>query len=266
MSNRIKEEDIVVPALKIVRDNPGCSTEDIIKTLSEIMVLSPEDQEILAGRSDTKFSQIVRNLISHYDTNKFGKYTDRTKIGRNYQFTLNSNGLKFLDEFEFENIQELIEDEQNNDKILDEEEYSLADLQKANNRDPEPGTGSASKRYKTDPKIAKTVLVNCNYLCEYGILTNNVHKTFDAKRGNLYLEAHHLIPMKAQKDFLPKNLDRVENIVGLCPMCHAIVHHGTLAEKKKVLQVLYDDRIKKLNSCEQSIDIDFNELIIKYYL
>ena len=72
--------------------------------------------------------------------------------------------------------------------------------------------------------------------------------------------------MKAQKDFLPKNLDRVENIVGLCPMCHAMVHHGTLAEKKKVLQVLYDDRIKKLNSCEQSIDIDFNELIIKYYL
>lgn len=267
MSNRIKEEDIVLPALKYVRDNPKCGTEDIKNYLTKIMKLSPEDEEILAGRNDSKFSQIVRNLVSHLENNKFGKYTNSVKVGRNYQFELNADGEKFLNDLELDDLQDLIDDEKNNDKILEEKEYSnTADLEKANDRIPEPGSGAASKRYKTDNRIAKTALANCDYICEYGSLIGENHKTFDAKKGHLYLEAHHLIPMKAQKDFLPKNLDRVENIIGLCPLCHALVHHGTFKEKQKVLQVLYNDRIKKLKTCNQKIDIDFEELILKYYL
>lgn len=64
--SRIKEEDIVIPALKYVNDHPNCTTENIKYYLENLVSLSPDDEEILAGRNDTKFSQIVRNLISHY--------------------------------------------------------------------------------------------------------------------------------------------------------------------------------------------------------
>ena len=58
------------------------------------------------------------------------------------------------------------------------------------------------------------------------------HATFESIHGTQYLEAHHLIPMKAQKDFLSENinLDRLENIVALCPNCHKAVHYGTRSE------------------------------------
>lgn len=62
---RVKESEIVKPALKIIKDNPGISTSELIKELQKIIELYPGDKEILAGRNDTKFSQIVRNLISH---------------------------------------------------------------------------------------------------------------------------------------------------------------------------------------------------------
>lgn len=265
--SRIKEEDIVIPALKYVNDHPNCTTENIKYYLENLVSLSPDDEEILSGRNDTKFSQIVRNLISHYDNNKFGKYTNRTKVDRIYKFTINSAGVIFLSEINQEDIQDLMETDINNEKILVETEYNIpSDLDNANNRMPVPGSGSSSKRYKTDNRIAKTALVKCNYLCEYGTLIGQNHITFDAKNGNKYLEAHHLIPMKAQKDFLPNNLDRIENIVGLCPMCHAAVHHGTSEEKTKILKELYASRINALKECDQNIEIDFTELMLKYYL
>ena len=131
-----------------------------------------------------------------------------------------------------EDIQDLMETDINNEQILVENEYTIpSDLDNANNRTPVPGSGSSSSRYKTDNRIAKTALVKCNYLCEYGTLIGKNHITFDAKNGNKYLEAHHLIPMKAQKDFLPNNLDRIENIVGLCPMCHAEIGRASCRER-----------------------------------
>ena len=71
--------------------------------------------------------------------------------------------------------------------------------------------------------------------------------------------------MKAQKDFGDVNLDRVENIVGLCPMCHSIVHYGNFAEKEQVLRKIYDERRQLLNNCDQPINITFEDLINKYY-
>lgn len=266
MGSRIKEEEIIDPALKYVYENPNCTTEAIKAYLTDILKLSPEDEEILAGRNDSKFSQIVRNLISHYDNNKFGRYTTRTKVGTIYHFILNAEGVKYLNEIFKEEQFEVIEDNINCEKALNEKGYSPEKLETANNRMPEPGSNGISKRYKTDPSVAHTALQKCNYLCEYAKLIGKTHETFDAKKGNLYLEAHHLIPMKAQKDFLSKNLDRTENIVGLCPICHAAVHHGTVKEKRKILQALYEDRIEQLKNCSHHIDISLSELLLKYYI
>lgn len=67
---RIKEKDTYVPILKMLIEQPDgfLKTADIISALEDYFPLSPEDAEILAGRSDTRFSQIVRNVVSHRTT------------------------------------------------------------------------------------------------------------------------------------------------------------------------------------------------------
>ncbi len=43
-------------------------TADLIRALEMMLGPKGEDAEILAGRSDTRFSQIVRNIVSHRET------------------------------------------------------------------------------------------------------------------------------------------------------------------------------------------------------
>lgn len=64
---RIKEGDTYGPILKFVAQSPDgfVKTADLIKSLEGYFAPQGEDAEILAGRSDTRFSQIVRNVVSH---------------------------------------------------------------------------------------------------------------------------------------------------------------------------------------------------------
>jgi hypothetical protein len=66
---RISERELVVPTLRLLDDgNRGwMATSDIIAHLTERFAPSGQDAEILEGRSDTYFSQKVRNMISHRD-------------------------------------------------------------------------------------------------------------------------------------------------------------------------------------------------------
>ena len=50
--SRIEEKDIVIPALKYVSDHPNCTTKNIKDYLENVVSLSPDDEEILAGRND----------------------------------------------------------------------------------------------------------------------------------------------------------------------------------------------------------------------
>jgi hypothetical protein len=70
MSNsrdRIRERDLKIPALQVLAKHPskGLSTSELIAQLEARFEPAGEDAEILMNRHDTKFSQIVRNLISH---------------------------------------------------------------------------------------------------------------------------------------------------------------------------------------------------------
>lgn len=64
---RISEKDIIGPALDFLNDAPNgfLTTSDLVVALENKLSLQGEDAEILANRSDTRFSQIVRNLVSH---------------------------------------------------------------------------------------------------------------------------------------------------------------------------------------------------------
>lgn len=95
---RIREADTYIPVLELlVSQKDGfMRTADLIIELEIKLQPRGEDAEILKSRSDTKFSQIVRNIISHRgsSTNLIGRgwaeYDDRkrglrvTEEGRRY--------------------------------------------------------------------------------------------------------------------------------------------------------------------------------------
>lgn len=143
-------------------------------------------------------------------------------------------------------------------KIDESEGYTIqSDIDAANNRKPELNA-IGSSRYRTNTRLAKTVIKKHNYICEI----DGTHVSFINRKGKQYMEAHHLIPMSSQKDFLPINIDREENIVCICPNCHKAIHYGSSEEKKDRLCKLFNLREKLLNA--QGISID-KETILKLY-
>lgn len=67
---RFHESDLYIPTLRIANSSMGgfIPTSDLIEQLETIFNITGEDAKILDGRSDTKFSQIVRNMVSHRDS------------------------------------------------------------------------------------------------------------------------------------------------------------------------------------------------------
>ena len=98
---------------------------------------------------------------------------------------------------------------------------------------------------------------------EYKCFFDNSHTTFLRINGTQFMEGHHIIPMNAQKDFKNVNIDRVENILCLCPNCHRKVHLSLKDEKKQLLRKVYEAKKKDLFNAK--LNITFNDLYKKYY-
>lgn len=60
------ERELVLPALALMDASPaGLTTTDLIRELTLIFKPDGRDVELSANRNDTRFSQKVRNLVSH---------------------------------------------------------------------------------------------------------------------------------------------------------------------------------------------------------
>jgi hypothetical protein len=74
--SRIRERDLVLPVLQLIAEfgdpDMGLPIADITKELRKRMKLSAADREILKDRKDDRFSQVVRNLVSHRTLEKEG--------------------------------------------------------------------------------------------------------------------------------------------------------------------------------------------------
>lgn len=98
MPERVREGDLVVPALRVMSERPNgfITTADLIAELEHIFQPSGMDAEIIPGRSDTYFSQKVRNLISHRNNqNSFisNGYADYDDVREGLTITDNGRGL-----------------------------------------------------------------------------------------------------------------------------------------------------------------------------
>lgn len=74
MPGRVPEADLVIPTLELLYDasEGEMLTADVIIALVRRFEPKDEDNEILAQRADTKFTQKVRNLKSHKTLLKAG--------------------------------------------------------------------------------------------------------------------------------------------------------------------------------------------------
>ena len=98
---RIRERDLAIPALRAAAQRPDgyISTADLIHELEAEFQPEGEDAETLEGRQDSRFSQIVRNLVSHRDsrTSIFAKgYADYVEEGKGLRIT--DAGRVFVDQ------------------------------------------------------------------------------------------------------------------------------------------------------------------------
>ena len=106
--------------------------------------------------------------------------------------------------------------------------------------------------------IPKKAIMLAKYTCEY----DDSHMYFTSKiTGENYVEAHHLVPMEFQDQFM-HSLDVEANIISLCPLCHKKVHHTTFEDKKEMLEDLYKIRKNRLKKCK--IDISLRDLFSYY--
>lgn len=87
-SSRTREKDLVVPALRAIRDNRDLDgilpTGDLAFILRGSITPTPADKEILKGRGDDRLSQVIRNLVSHRTLEKKGlaTYHEDLRSGR----------------------------------------------------------------------------------------------------------------------------------------------------------------------------------------
>lgn len=106
--------------------------------------------------------------------------------------------------------------------------------------------------YERNQELKNICINRAGFQCEI----DNNHKSFISSKQHNYVEAHHIIPLSFQDKFTV-NLDTLENLISLCPVCHKAIHQGNREEKLKVLKQIYNIR--------KPFNISFDDLL-KLYL
>ncbi|MBI4303452.1 MAG: EVE domain-containing protein [Chloroflexi bacterium] len=126
-------------------------------------------------------------------------------------------------------------------------------------RKPEFIRTRGGQKVKTNPGIAKRRMILADYKCEI----EPSHETFKSHvTNNNYVEAHHLVPLRAQDDFGEYGLDHEANIFSLCPNCHRLLHHAIMEERQALLTKLF--RLRKEDLGHAGISLTIDELLGYY--
>lgn len=226
--------------------------------------------EVSNKYNDVKFTVLLNSLgivIKDEDVYKLSEYTSNNYLEQIKHLSIYNKEpelvLTLREEYD-ESLAYIIDEplltDIDQNKIIESYAYDITGekFKLQNNRVPIPIKVGNRFKYKTNPRISKTALEIANHIC----MGDHNHLTFISKLGKPFMEAHHLIPMSAQKDF-SINLDRIENIVSICPICHSAIHLGDDATRLELLKKLYDLKEKELKSV--GINISFGELFTKYY-
>ncbi len=227
------ERDLIIPALQVIKEEPGIHTSDLIKKLEKILKPTGHNGELLPGRQDTHFSQKVRNLKSHDTLERMGAviYDDGhwtiTEKGEEYL----DEGPKVLESLEWQGIkkEEITEDIEDFSKIIIEE--GAVAWRKTEQRQ---RSATLKKKAIEDFKNKNENRLFC-MACSF-----NFGETY-GEWGEGFIEIHHLKPistMDLEGDLV--TLEKaLQKVVPLCSNCHRMVHR----KKGKMLSL---DDLKEL--------------------
>lgn len=246
---RITENQLILPSLFLMSMSPtkGLTTSELIPKLRDLLKPSGKDLEILAGRSDDKFSQKVRNLKAHdtFERYCFAKYNKGI-------VTITSKGSKFLQEnmdklryllvndFQWDDLKEGLDiiqkstEEKRKIEVFDETITIQEGVKKL----------LETKIYERSSKLReiaiKHYMKNGDILCDACKFSFN---KFYGKIGKGYIEIHHIKPIfKYEDEELGKTINiALKNVIPLCSNCHRIIHR----DWKNPLQV--DFLIEQIN-------------------
>lgn len=198
--------------------------------------------------TDIEFLNDISDLLQIYDQLYYLIGENRTFEDLNKEL-LAHNDRKFIEtETEEEVYQADIEE------ILVKEDYLYEEEEEASPKPNAIKTKEGVTKWPRDSEISAAAIGKANYQCEI----DPTHRTFTSnKTKRQFMEAHHLIPMQFQNIF-DNSLDKVANIVCLCPNCHRQIHYGTSDEKEALIEKLYRKAEREL--IKVGINIDLNEL------
>ena len=233
---RISESELVLPALKVIADNPGISTSELREILEEELQPTGEDLQINPSRGDNKFSQIVRNLRSHstldQDGPGYAKYESKEGTGR---WRITAKGKKYLKENR-EPIDYLIEDGFKYSDVVDglkkTREASEAKRKVTAYRENLQISEGARRKvsttvYERSGRLRQAAIDH--YSHNGSIKCEACGFDFAKKYGKLgqgYIEMHHKKPLfqnegQATSDFIDQ---AKKNLAPLCSNCHRMIH------------------------------------------
>ena len=236
------EPELVIPALKFMRDNAnGVTTTQLIDHLMDVLQPTGHNMQILEGRKDTYFSQKVRNLKSHntFEKHNWARYR---KLGKRGVWTITPDGVQHL-----ESIEIVVDDGRPEDIVssLTNQGFSSATIEKEAQQDYSGviiEEGSVDKRTITQRNRSnklREIAINefkkqhngslfC-VACGFDFL-----KTY-GEIGKDFIEIHHLQPMHLM-DIEGEQAtieEALENLKTVCSNCHRMIHRV----KEKMLSI-----------------------------
>lgn len=240
---RIKENMLILPALYVIKVCGTATTSDLIGALTKLFQPTGEDAEILEGRNDTKFSQIVRNLVSHRQTNKMAVYTEfvdgvytLTEEGKEYLLAnMAEIEALFSQDFRYEDVLPVaahISDNKKKVYIYDEKvavSEGKIDTRTAKIRARSAALRNAAIAYYSEGGELRCAVCDFSFAEKYGVL------------GEGFIEIHHEKPIceyeqDGNEQFIS---EAVKDVKPLCANCHRMVHRN----RKSLLTV---DELKQI--------------------
>jgi len=247
---RIKERDLVIPALVTIRNNPGINTSELIKQLQNYLKPSGKDNEKIENRNDTYFSQKVRNLKSHDTLSEFTDY-DAEKgwfinpKGKEY---LSSNKEKvkafedlLIKNFEYHTIIEFLQQNTSSSTTsIEEDGFRYFD------EDEEIEEGNVQySRIKTRTRSAKLRREAIKHFkdSEGKIQCSICGFDFEDKYGTLgkgFIEIHHKKPIYTYSDQDQKQMvsEILNNLMPVCPNCHRMIHRMDKVDEERLKEIV----------------------------
>lgn len=230
---RITERQLVLPALYLMSKtkNGIIRTSDLITELTNALHPTGLDAEILEGRSDTYFSQKVRNLKSH-DT--LARQNFAINITDGFQITQqgadyvknHKDAITYLlnSEFNYDDVKSAIDNISNTEvkHVLPLEE--VVSEGRITTRCIQTRERSSKLRMIAIEHFTHNNMICCD-CCGF-----NFPKVYGTTYGKDCIEIHHIKPIfqyQGEK-FEQVVTNALKNLLPVCPNCHRVIHKNNI--------------------------------------